>query len=117
MPPTIVRTSSPILTVIFISFFDFSTFSAAITSPTRRSSLRKSSMGILVSDGDGDGERFLEGEETGASGAVSAPELPPAAGDGAGDAPSAAGPPAAAPAGDTPFEESSLSCLPLSSPC
>src|SRR5450756_2390699 len=68
MPPTIVRTSSPILTVIFISFLDFSIFSAAITSPTRKSIFRKSSMEIFVSDGDG--ERFLEGEEGAASGTV-----------------------------------------------
>ena len=37
MPATIVRSSSPVNTVSFISFFDFSTRSAARTSATRRS--------------------------------------------------------------------------------
>src|SRR5512141_2507767 len=46
-----------------MSFFDFSTFSAAITSPTRRSSFRKSEIGILASEEEGTRERFLEGEE------------------------------------------------------
>ena len=104
MPPTIVRTSSPSFTVIFISFFDFSTFSAAITSPTRRSIFMKSEIEILLSDAAGDAERrgllrrdlLRRGDD--ASGAVSAPVLPPAAGDGAGDAPPTAEPPAAAPA-------------------
>jgi len=40
IPATIVRSSSPVETVIFISFFDFGTRSAARTSATRRSICR-----------------------------------------------------------------------------